>query len=86
MRRVTARELHAIGVRSGPDLPLPADPASKVALAKAQLCRQLENLFGDDTAKWIRALKRVKDSATYREAAEHTKIALLELLTELEEK
>ena len=83
MRRVTAHELHCMGVKAGPDLPLPSDSSSKIAVKKAQMCKQLQELFGDDTAKWIKALKKVKETATYRNAAEATKIALLELLDEL---
>lgn len=85
MRRVTAGELRRLGVKHGPDLALPSDSTSKIALKKAQMCQQLQNLFGDDTAKWIKALKDVKETATYREASEATKIALLELLRDLEE-
>ena len=86
MRRVTAGELRCLGVKHSPDLPLPSDSTSKIALKKAQMCRQLQNLFGDDTPKWIKAVKAVKETATYREAAQATKIALLELLRDLEEK
>lgn len=63
MGRVTAKMLHDLGVKNGPDLPVSFDP---VQLAKAGLLRELEKLFQGDYVRWLAALKRLKekDAAT----------------------
>lgn len=81
MRKVTARELHALGVKGGPDLP-PLDLASKIALAKAQICNALEKLYGDDMKIWIRVLQRAQRLPFFQR--EPRKTAIEELLKELE--
>lgn len=85
VRRVTAHELHWLGLKGGPDLPLPSDPASKVALAKAQMMSCLEKHFGGDFKKWLSAVKSVKTGPNYAGLSETTKAALGELEAELEE-
>ena len=82
MRRVTAGELHRMGVKGGPDLSLPSDSASKVALAKAQFLATLEKLYGDDLQLWIRALKQAKR----RIRREPYRTALDEILKDIERK
>lgn len=63
MGRVTARMLHDLGVKNGPDLPVSFDP---VQLAKASILQELERLFKGDYGLWLRSLKRLqaKDAAT----------------------
>ena len=85
MRRVTASELHRMGVKGGRDLQLPSDPASKVALAKAQMMRCLEKNFCGDFKKWLTAVKSVKTGPNYAGLSEVTKAAIDELEAELEE-
>ena len=82
MRKVTARELHAMGVKGGPDLPLPSDLASKIALAKIQICNALEKLYGDDMKIWIRVLQRAQQQPAFQK--EPHKTAVEQLLKELE--
>lgn len=77
-RRVTARELRALGVGHGE--PIPLSPESKVALVKTAICKELERLHGDDTAMWIRVLKRAEKRIKKEPA--HT--AICQLLAELE--
>ena len=83
MRRVTASELHRIDVNDRPDLPLPSNPASKVALAKAEMMRCLEKSFGGDFKKWLSAVKSVKTGPNYAGLSDVTKRALDELEAEL---
>lgn len=83
MRKVTAKELHAIGVKSGPDLPLLSDPASKVAVAKAQICSVLEKLYDEDMDTWTRVLERAKKLPRFQ--CEPWKTAVEQLLKELPE-
>lgn len=78
MRKVTAQELHALGVGHGEPLPLP--PGSKVELMKAVICKELERLHGDDMAMWIRILKRAEKRITKEPA--HT--AICQILEKLE--
>ena len=81
MRRVTARELHALGVKGDPGLPLPSDPASKIALAKAHLSNGLEKMFGDDMEIWIRVLRRAQQKPAFQR--DPWKSAVQQLLKEL---
>jgi len=83
VRRVTAGELRCLGVKHGPDLPLPSDPSSKVALAKAQMMHCLEKHFGGDFKKWLSAVKSVKTGPNYAGLSDVTKRALDELEAEL---
>ena len=78
MRKVTARQLHDLGVGRGE--PLPLSPESRVELMKAAICKELERLHGDDIATWIRILKRAKKRITKEPA--HT--AICQLLAKLE--
>lgn len=77
MARVTARELHSMGVKSGPDLPLPIDA---VESAKAKTLMTLEETYGSDTTIWIRVLKHAKEKIT----KEPYQTAISQLLAELE--
>lgn len=64
-------------------MPLPSDLASKVALAKAEIAKELERLHGDDFQIWIRVLKRVKKTVA-RAQKEPYRTAIRQLLAELE--
>lgn len=77
-RRVTARELRALGVGHGE--PLPLLPGSKVELMKVAILKELERLHGDDEAMWIRVLKRAEKRIKKEPA--HT--AICQLLAQLE--
>lgn len=85
MGRVAASELRRLGVKGGPDLPLPSDHASKVALAKAQMYHCLEQQFGGDFKLWLNAVRHVKASSEYEGLCKVTKSALDDLEAELEE-
>lgn len=80
MRKVAARELRTLGVGHGKPLPLPPGLKLDVDLVKAMIGDELERLHGDDTATWIRVLKRAEKRITKEPA--HT--AICELLAELE--
>ena len=78
MRKVTARELRALGVGHGDPLPLPQ--GADVELAKASILNVLERLHDDDIATCIRVLKRAKQRIKKQPYQE----AICQLLAQLE--
>lgn len=82
MRKVTAKELHAMGVKGGLDLPL--HPDSKVGLAKAQILSIMERLYGGRMDIWVRVLKLAQQKPIFQR--EPYKTAVQELLAELDGK
>ena len=79
MRKVTAKELRALGVGHGEPIPLPH--GTKVELAKASILNVLEKLHGDDEATWIRVLKRAKQRIKKQPHQE----AICQLLSQLQQ-
>jgi len=82
VRKPTAKELHAMGVKGGPDLPL--HPDSKVGLAKAKILSSLERLYGPHVNIWFQALKHTQHKPVFQR--EPYKTAVQQLLKELDGK
>lgn len=59
-------------------------PTIKVQLTKAAMCRDLEQLFGGDLKRWLKAVKHVRAGPKYAELGEVTRSALDDLEAELE--
>jgi len=79
-RKVTAKLLHDMGVKSGPDLPL--HPDSKIGLVKAQILSTLEKLYGEQMDVWRRVLKRAQQKPFFQHDPQKT--AVQQLLAEIE--